>query len=120
MAFRCNIQPYSLEGSYAFFKCIKMGDLQAVKTFIQKDKGFVFERDFNGKSSLSYAAQLGQAEIVRYILQVGVNSDSFCNHSHTSVYYALLNRDVDIVRMILQKGACPWSSPKNPYSKMIK
>jgi hypothetical protein len=27
LAFKANKQPYELEGSYAFFKCIKMGDL---------------------------------------------------------------------------------------------
>lgn len=51
---------------------------------------------------------------------MGVNSDNLCNNSHTSLYYALNVRDVDLVTMILQKGACPWSTPKNPYSSLIK
>jgi len=42
MAFRTNIQPYLLEGSYAFFKCIKMGDIEAVKTFLQKNTAYAF------------------------------------------------------------------------------
>ncbi len=42
MAFRTNRSPYELEGSYAFFKCIKMGDLEAVRTFVEKDHNYVF------------------------------------------------------------------------------
>jgi hypothetical protein len=43
IAFRANKEPYEIEGSYVFFKCIKMGDLASVKDFISKNSSYIFE-----------------------------------------------------------------------------
>ena len=43
IAFRKNRDPYSLEGSYAFFKCIKMGDLASVQIFLENNRMFAYE-----------------------------------------------------------------------------
>jgi hypothetical protein len=38
LAFRANKEPYALEGSYAFFKFIKSGDLAPVETFLHNNR----------------------------------------------------------------------------------
>lgn len=115
-AFKVNRDPFGLQGSYAFFKFIKQGDLSSVKTFVENDRQFIFEVDSGGKTSLSYACIHDQTEIALYILSVGVNSDLKCYKGHTSLYYAITKRNVTLVKKFLQKGASPWSSQKNPYN----
>lgn len=119
-AFRINRDPYELEGSYAFFKCIKLGDIPSIKIFLNNNPQFVFELEFNGKTPLSYAAFHNQTEVAKLILEVGVNSDLPCHSGHTSLYYAISKRNTELVKRLLQKGACPWSTDKNPYSQMIR
>ena len=52
-------------------------------------------------------------------MKVGVNSDLKCEKGHTSLYYALLRRNVILVRALLQRGANPWSTRRNSYSEML-
>lgn len=92
-AFRTNKDPFDLEGSYAFFKCIKQGDAASVKIFLKNNYLYVFEIEYNGKSPLSYAANHNQLEVAKLILDVGVNSDMLCHNGHTSLYYALQRRN---------------------------
>ena len=63
LAFKINRNPYNLEGSYAFFKCIKGGDLYAVKVFLGSNRNFIFEVEGDGKTPLHYAAYHNQTEI---------------------------------------------------------
>ena len=104
-----------MEGSYAFFKAIKLGDQMTVSTFLKNNRLFAFEIDSSGKTALSYAAFQNQTEIALSILRVGVNSDLKCSKGHTSLYYALKRRNVELIKAILQRGASPWSSHKNSY-----
>lgn len=59
-------------------------------------------------------------EIAEFLLEQGVNSDKFCNNNKTSLYYALQTRNVTLIKLLLQKGASPWSTHYNPYTSMIK
>jgi len=51
---------------------------------------------------------------------VGVNSDKVCYNGKSSLWYALEARNVQLVKAILQRGASPWSTKSNPYSKMLE
>lgn len=119
VAFQNKREPYQMEGSYAFFKCIKQGDIESVRTFISANSYYVYEVDFHGRSALSYACYYNQTEIVKEILKVGVHSDRLCNAGRTSLWYAISRRNVAMVRELLQRGAAPWSTSRNPYNRMI-
>lgn len=41
-AFKVNKEPYAMEGAYAFFKYIKIGDLHSVNKFLENNRQFVF------------------------------------------------------------------------------
>lgn len=97
-----------------------MGEVQSVATFLARNRCYAFEIEFHGKSALSYACCHDQTAIAALILEVGVNSDQPCANSHTSLFYALSRRNVPLVRQLLQKGACPWSTPDNPYRDMLE
>lgn len=101
LAFKPSPQPYELEGSYAFFKCIKMGDLQSVRTFLSRNPLFLFEVEYNGKSPLSYACIFNQLAIASLLLQEGVNSDRPCKAGKTSLFYALHTRNPALIQAVL-------------------
>jgi ankyrin repeat protein len=86
---------------------------------LENNPEYVFEIEFNGKTPICYAACHNQTEIGKLILEVGVNSDHLCANGHTALYYAVCKGNTELVRELLQKGSCPWSTPKNPYSWAI-
>lgn len=96
-----------------------MGDLEAVRTFLSRNLLFLFEVEFNGKSPLSYACIFNQLAIASLILQEGVNSDRPCKAGKTSLFYALHTRNPALIQEVLSHGASPWSTSKNPYSKIV-
>lgn len=75
--------------------------------------------EYNGKSPLSYACIFNQLAIASLILKEGVNSDRTCKSGKTSLFYALHTRNPALIQAVLEHGASPWSTSKNPYSKII-
>ena len=61
-------EPFQMEGSYAFYKAIKMDDIDCVKTFINIDLNYLYERDSNGNTPLLYATIHNKTEITLYFL----------------------------------------------------
>src|SRR5919197_3627551 len=55
--------------------------------------------------ALRYAAGYGQKEIVRFLLDRGVNVDGHHNDGQTALYYAILGDHLDVVRLLLDRGA---------------
>lgn len=71
---------------------------------------YLYEQDMNGKTPLIYACFHNHKEIVRYFLDLGCNVDKTCSKKKTALFYALQNKNIDTVEMLLQYGASPWSS----------
>jgi ankyrin repeat protein len=97
-----------------------MGDLPSVKNFIAKNSNYIFETEFSGKTPLSYACINKKHEIAKQIIEEGVNSDKLCNNKKTSLFYALKTKNVELIKLLLQRGASPWSTHQNPYASMLK
>ena len=65
-----------MEGSYAMFKCIQLGDFPGVKVFIDRDPKYVFQVKEGRMATLAYASKHNQPQILSLILSVGVNVDA--------------------------------------------
>lgn len=50
-------KPFELEGSYAFFKYIKLNDASRVKNFIEKNPEYAHQIDYEHRTPLIYATQ---------------------------------------------------------------
>jgi ankyrin repeat protein len=57
-----------MEGSYAFFKAIKFGDFECIKSFVQIDQAYLYEVDTNGRTPLIYACLHNQERIAMFLL----------------------------------------------------
>jgi hypothetical protein len=55
--------------------------------------------------ALRYAAGYGQLEVVRFLLDQGVNVDGHSGDGKTALYYAMLGEHADVVRLLLERGA---------------
>jgi hypothetical protein len=55
--------------------------------------------------ALRYAAGYGRGEIVRLLLDRGVNVDGHHNDGQTALFYAILGDHLDVVRLLLERGA---------------
>lgn len=57
-----------MEGSYAFFKAIKFGDFECIKSFVQIDQAYLYEVETNGRTPLIYACLHNQERIAKFLL----------------------------------------------------
>lgn len=55
--------------------------------------------------ALRYAAGYGQKEIVQFLLDRGVNVDGHHNDGQTALFYAILGAHLEVVRLLLARGA---------------
>jgi len=57
--------------------------------------------------ALRYAAGYGQREIVSFLLEHGVEPDAHTGDGATALFYAVLGSHVEVVRLLLERGARP-------------
>lgn len=61
--------------------------------------------DADGKSALTYAVQFGQTDLVRRLLDAGVNPNTVSKWGEGPLRAACLRHNLEIVQMLLQAGA---------------
>eukprot|EP01084_Bolivina_argentea_P291601 501167_1 len=90
------------------FDAIIDGNLDTIKNFATKYTTHdLTTKNVDGKTPLYYAAQLGQTEIVNWLIQqpmVDINDND--NDNRTSLYIACRNGFVDIVKLLLAQPNC--------------
>ncbi|HYU30170.1 MAG TPA: ankyrin repeat domain-containing protein [Gemmatimonadales bacterium] len=68
--------------------------------------------------ALRYAAGYGQAEIVSFLLERGVEPDAHTGDGETALFYAVLGSHVEVIRLLLERGARPGM--RSPYGDMVE
>ena len=68
--------------------------------------------------ALRYAAGYGQAEIVSFLLERGVEPDAHTGDGETALFYAVLGSHVEVIRLLLERGARPGMP--SPYGDMVE
>ncbi len=87
---------------------IKRGNLKAVKVLLKNNAKHIIDSD--GKSILMLASELGELEIVRYLLNkipMNVNAITIAHnyHHYTALYYAIKEHHTEVIRLLLENGA---------------
>jgi hypothetical protein len=78
-----------------------IGRLDVVREFVEAAD--VSRREM----ALRYAAGYGQREIVRFLLDRGVQVDAHSGDGETALFYAVLGNHIAVVRLLLEHGARP-------------
>lgn len=84
---------------------------------IKKNKFLLYDIDHSGMTPLMRAVKRGHYELVELLIKSG----SFVDHEdflgRTALYFALLNQQQDILRLLLMNKAYPWNS-NHSYDKL--
>ncbi|KAL7299255.1 myotrophin-like [Trichogramma pretiosum] len=83
---------------------IKNGDLDQVRDIIEK-KNIDVNQTIDGRTPLHYAADYGQSEVVRYLLDKGADANATDKHGITTLLAAIWEGHTNCVRLLLEKGA---------------
>jgi hypothetical protein len=89
----------------AYLDAVRKGDVAGVKTLL--DQGVPVDAKFRyDRTALSFAADRGNADLVKLLLDRGANVEASDTFYHaTPLVWALQKGNVDIARLLLDKGA---------------
>jgi ankyrin repeat protein len=90
-----------------------------VKGFLRADSDYVYERDHKGRSPLILATMNNHTNLIKFVLDCDVNVNKRCFSLKTALYYAIRNKNVVVVKKLLQKGALPWSTKSCRYNQLM-
>eukprot|EP01121_Diplochlamys_sp_Union-15-3_P016054 TRINITY_DN5398_c0_g1_i1.p1 TRINITY_DN5398_c0_g1~~TRINITY_DN5398_c0_g1_i1.p1 ORF type:complete len:130 (-),score=38.62 TRINITY_DN5398_c0_g1_i1:122-511(-) len=98
-------QERSKEGGFVW--AIKTGDLKSVQSYIEKEGFKVNEPDSSvqKRHPLHYAADMGQADIIKYLLSKGAKIDAKDAFGITPLLAAVYEGHSSAVAILLEKGA---------------
>jgi len=92
--------------SQEVFELLRKGDLPAVKALIEKSPELLDARDRNGDTLLHYAAQGGNAELIRYLIDKGAKLDLAGARKQTPLHIgAAYDRGEAVAALIERKAA---------------
>jgi hypothetical protein len=87
------------------FKAINDGDLEKVKSMLEKDKELLEAKDSGGWDLLHLSAFRGHEKIVKYLLSLGMNVNSENQRGFTPLLLAAFQGHQDVVELLLDHGA---------------
>ncbi|OXU26427.1 myotrophin [Nasonia vitripennis] len=85
---------------------IKNGDLDQVRDHLE-NKNLDVNQMIDGRMPLHYAADYGQCEVVRYLLDKGADINATDKHGITTLLAAIWEGHTSCVKLLLEKGAKP-------------
>ncbi|XP_076640389.1 myotrophin homolog isoform X1 [Colletes latitarsis] len=85
---------------------IKNGDLEQVRDIVEnKANDIDVNQMIDGRTPLHYAADYGQSEVIRYLLEKGANVNATDKHGITTLLAAIWEGHTNCVKLLLEKGA---------------
>jgi hypothetical protein len=81
------------------------GNLEFVRLLVEERKADVNEKYNANMTPLHFASQLGNLEIVKYLVVKGGDVDAQDTFGQTPLHLAVKRNNLDIVELLLEKGA---------------
>ena len=102
----------TVDGRYPMKAAVESGNPELVKFLI--GEGVNLEKTFglNDFSYLHYAAQHGHADVIRVLVESGIDKDIVDSRGNTPLYIAVLSKKVSSVHELLELGANPNIRPE--------
>ncbi|XP_031630464.1 myotrophin [Contarinia nasturtii] len=83
---------------------IKNGDLDQVKELIEQN-GFNVNQQITTRAPIHYAADYGQSDVLRYLINKGADVNTRDKHGITPILAATWEGHTNCVRILLENGA---------------
>ena len=99
------------------FEASATGDLERVRELLKANSGLVNAFAADGFFSLGLGAFLGHCAIVDFLLMIGAEGRPVARtvQKVTSLHGAVARRDVEIVKMLLERGADPNATQERGF-----
>ncbi|MCP4220210.1 MAG: hypothetical protein GY765_36600 [bacterium] len=94
------------------------GDLEKVKTLLQKDPGLLNAEDNRKTTPLHFAASSGHKEVTQYLLSKGARTDIGDVDGDTPLHWTADGGKVETAKLLLDGGAALESKNKNGYTPL--
>ncbi|KAF5821534.1 putative transcription factor C2H2 family [Helianthus annuus] len=96
-----------VQDEHGLFTAVQFGDLELVKTLLEKDPSLIQQTTaYDRHSALHIAAANGQIEIVSMLLEDrSVNPDSLNRHKQTPLMLAAMHGKIDCVKKLIEANA---------------
>jgi hypothetical protein len=110
------INETDLLGNTALMYSIGEGDLETIKILL--DNGANIKIKGKEMSLLQFASN-GDRKLLKFLLKEGAEVDSQNIYSEPALYYAVMNKRKDLIKILVENGANPHISNyqgKSPYS----
>lgn len=88
-----------------FYEACRKGDIQTVKSYIEKSRDTIDSKDSNNLSGLHYAVVAGHKDIVSYLISKGANINIMAPGKFTPIHCAALYGKNEIIEILLQHEA---------------
>ncbi|CAK87530.1 unnamed protein product (macronuclear) [Paramecium tetraurelia] len=112
-------QPFQKRNQYSFIKACKAGDLNLAKELLEQDRFLNFGFDYVNQSNILLDSlnriALG-SQTISFI--VGCDVDAQDLIGRPALYFAIEQKETNIVKLLLENNAIPWSTQKITYSKL--
>eukprot|EP00730_Choanoeca_flexa_P016945 TRINITY_DN8096_c0_g1_i1.p1 TRINITY_DN8096_c0_g1~~TRINITY_DN8096_c0_g1_i1.p1 ORF type:complete len:118 (+),score=29.35 TRINITY_DN8096_c0_g1_i1:59-412(+) len=84
---------------------IKNGDLDAVKTIVEGEGVDVNKELASGRYPIHYAADMGQTDVLKYLVSKGANVNQLDKHGISALLAAVWESHTETVKYLLEAGA---------------
>lgn len=88
-----------------FLWSLKNGDLEQVKDCVEQ-KGLDVNASIDGRPPLHYAADYGQADVLRYLIDKGADVNAKDKYGISALLAAIWEGHTACVKLMVEKGAC--------------
>jgi len=108
--------------SQDIIKAVNQGDLEQVKTLLEKNPELLNTRFYNGITLLHHAAHKGHKDIVELLIAKGIDINAKNEMGYTPLDWVIDSKNSEIIELLKSNGAqiTPVSDPKvYPLSKTI-
>ncbi|EGR33296.1 hypothetical protein IMG5_056750 [Ichthyophthirius multifiliis] len=113
-------EPYSHPKSIEFFTAVKLNHLQKVKEFLNDNKYLVYSYDYVYLTALHWAAKRGNSQISEVLIKYGADVNSRDIIGRTPLLLAINKGHDEIVQILLENKASPWSDETIDYKIAAK
>lgn len=87
-----------------FLWSLKNGDLEQVKEHVEKHGVDINDR-IDGRPPIHYAADYGQTDVVKYLIEKGADVNSVDKYGISALLAAIWEGHASCVKLMLEKGA---------------
>lgn len=88
-----------------FFSIVKSHNLDYLEEFIDGKEKFLKSKNFTNRTLLHQAVMISDYNITKYLLEEGIPANSMDNSKETPIYFAIRNKDKEIISLLMDFGA---------------